>query len=111
MEIEENYSKKCKGYYGNLNENVTKKYYPWINNNSLLTPYHTIKINKEKHTDIRKSLLKAGISSIQNPTYKIFNHKYQNKYKDEYFNSSLLYLPSLANMNNDEMKQIKFSLE
>ena len=43
---------------------------------------------------------------VPNPTYKIFNHDYEGKEVDEEFDNSLVYMPSLANMSDDEMNYL-----
>ena len=89
-----------------IEEHVLPEPKPWYNNKPLLTPYHSIYIKKEYIDYIRTTLLFLKIPTIQNPTYKIFNHNYENKSKDEYFNSSILYLPTLVSMNNNERNEM-----
>lgn len=104
VEIEKRYSEKYNMYFKNFPETMIRKYYPWILNNPLLTPYNTVSVKQDYHDIIRNYFLKYGISSIQNPTYKTFNHNYNFKINDETFNNSLIYLPSIANMNYNEME-------
>ena len=83
-----------------------KKYIKWYNYNNLLTPYNTFYIDKSNLTKFKNYMKKHNICVVDNPTYKIFNHSYEGKIQDEHFNDSLIYMPSLANMSDDEMKYL-----
>ena len=66
-----------------------------------MTTYNTISIkNKEKFIEY---LNKLKISCLANPTYKTFNFNYKNSKKYEDINNSIVYIPSLANMNDNEI--------
>jgi len=94
--------KSCK-FMHKMNSNVKKKYFPWYKNINLLTPYNTIFIEVNKINEFMHYMEKLNVCVIKNPTYKIFDHDYDNKIKDETFNNSLLYIPSLGNMTDVEM--------
>jgi hypothetical protein len=68
-----------------------------------LTPYNTIFIEVNKINEFMHYMEKLNVCVVKNPTYKIFDHDYDNKIKDETFNNSLLYIPSLGNMTDMEM--------
>ena len=86
-----------------MNSNVKKTYFPWYKNINLLTPYNTIFMDVNKINEFMNYMEKLNICVIKNPTYKVFDHNYDNKMKDETFNNSLLYIPSLGNMTGLEM--------
>ncbi len=86
-----------------MNSNVKKTYFPWYKNINLLTPYNTIFMDVNKINEFMNYMGKLNICVIKNPTYKVFDHNYDNKMKDETFNNSLLYIPSLGNMTGSEM--------
>ena len=101
--IEKLYSQKFNKFKSLKN---MKKYIKWYNNNNLLTPYNTFYIDKNNLTKFKNYMKKNNICVVDNPTYKIFNHDYDGKIQDKYFNDSLVYMPSLANMNDNEMKYL-----
>lgn len=101
--IENLYSQKFNKFKSLKN---MKKYIKWYNYNNLLTPYNTFYIDKSNLTKFKNYMKKHNICVVDNPTYKIFNHSYEGKIQDEHFNDSLIYLPSLANMSDDEMKYL-----
>ena len=108
--IETNYIYKSKKFMDQLvtfNNISIKELFPWYKDSSLLTPYNTIYIQKDKD-EFRKKLLDIGISSLINPTYKTFNHNYFGKNIDVQFNDSLIYIPSLGSMNNNDIKDLAY---
>jgi len=107
--IETNYMIKSKKFMDEITKYcffIKKENFPWYKDSSLLTPYNTILVNNEHHTNFRKNLLEYGISSIVNPTYKIFNHDYVGKDKDKNFNDSIIYIPSLGTLNDKDIKDL-----
>ena len=101
--IENLYSEKFNKFKSLKN---LKKYIKWYNYNNLLTPYNTFYIDKSNLTKFKNYMKKHNICVVDNPTYKIFNHDYEGKINDEHFNDSLVYMPSLANMSDDEMNYL-----
>ena len=86
------------------NENLLDKI-PWYRGENLLTVYNTIYINKNREKFINY-LNSKYIQVIENPTYKVFNFDYENKDSDVEFNNSIIYLPSIINMNENEMDEL-----
>ena len=105
LKIENLYSVKSKIFFGKLNDNTIRKMFKWNNDRSmLLTPYNTISV---KDPDSLVSYLNSqNIPVIKNPTYKIFNYDHKDKEYYKEFNDSLVYLPSLAIMNEEEMEYL-----
>jgi hypothetical protein len=112
--IEVNYTLKSKKFMDEITKYchfVKKENFPWYNGNPLITSYNTILINKDYHLLFRDNLLKKyGVSTIVNPTYKIFNHHYVGKDKDKNFNDSIIYIPSLGMMNDNDIKDLGYCL-
>ena len=103
-DIEQLYIKKSIQFYKLINENARNKMMPWINGEYTLTPYNTVIVDdRDKFV---KYLNKTKIPVIENPTYKIFNFDYEGSEKYKNFNDSIVYIPSLAIMNEQEMKYL-----
>jgi len=101
--IENLYAKQYIKFKSKFKVDNVKKYIKWDNNNNLLTPYNTFYIVKDRYVEFNNYMKVNNICMVPNPTYKLFNHDYDNKENDKEFNNSLVYLPSLANMSEDEM--------
>ena len=101
--IENLYALQYSKFKNKLNEVHFKKYIKWDNNNHLLTPYNTFYVDKLKFNEFRNYMKTCNICMALNPTYKIFSHEYEGKDIDDEFNNSLVYMPSLANMSDDEI--------
>ena len=103
-DIEQLYIKKSRQFYKLINENARNKMMPWVNSEYTLTPYNTVIVDdRDKFV---KYLNKTKIPVIENPTYKIFNFDYEGSEKYKNFNDSIVYIPSLAIMNEQEMKYL-----
>tara|TARA_B100000902_G_scaffold399439_1_gene470291 strand:- start:20 stop:1234 length:1215 start_codon:yes stop_codon:yes gene_type:complete len=109
-EIESLYSRKCIKFMWYNNDDVKKTYFPWYTDVCLLTPYNTVSINENKINDFVSYLDKLNICVVKNPTYKVFDHEYANKEKDIKFNNSLVYIPSLGGMTDDEILYLSKTL-
>lgn len=103
-EIEKQYFEVTNKFFNALNFNTRKKYFPWVRENFLLTPYNTIYI-EDKDLFI-KFFKKLKIPILENPTWKMFNFKYKNYDKYEKFNNSLIYIPSLPIMTDKEINYL-----
>ena len=100
-DIEYQYYTVSNKFFNALDTNTKKKFFPWVKNNYLLTPYNTISV--ENTDDFCNFLKKNNIVSIKNPTWKMFNFEYKNSDYHETFNNSLVYIPSLPIMNDSEI--------
>ena len=99
--IEYQYYSVSNKFFNALDKNTKKKFFPWVKNDYLLTPYNTISV---QNTDDFCNFLKINnIISHKNPTWKIFNFEYNNSDYYETFNNSLVYIPSLPIMNDSEI--------
>lgn len=101
--IENLYANQYNKFKNKLNKNHLKKYIRWDIDRELLTPYNTFYVEKIRFNEFKNYMKTCNICMVPNPTYKIFNHEYEGKDIDEEFNNSLVYMPSLANMSEEEM--------
>jgi hypothetical protein len=104
--IENLYAEKFTKFKSKLNERHFKKYIKWDKNSYLLTPYNTFYVDKIRFNEFKSYMKSCNICMVTNPTYKTFNHDYEGKEVDEEFDNSLVYMPSLANMSDDEMSYL-----
>ena len=62
--IEYLYSKRSKQFFQRLNERTKKEMFPWYENNSLLTPYNTLRVkNHDKFIDYFKDRKSTRLNS------------------------------------------------
>ena len=102
--IETLYSEKSIKFYSHLNHKTLSKMIPWIKNEYTLTPYNTLSVdNRDKFI---KYLNDINIPVIENPTYKIFTFEYEGIDKYKKFSDSLVYIPSLAIMTDNEIEYL-----
>ena len=94
-----------------LDRDISRKFYPWINTKNLLSAYNAIYIPNNGLNKFLQHIRNEKICVLVNPTYKIFNFPYINRDQDEKFVKNLLYLPSIANMQGEEMKYINTLLK
>ena len=107
-DIEQNYYKVTNKFFKALDNDMKIKYFPWVKNDYLLTPYNTILVeNREEFIDF---LNKSNIAVLENPTWKIFNFAYKNSEKYKKFNNSLVYIPSLPIMTDEEINYLVFKI-
>lgn len=115
--IEKLYITKSSQYLELINkENLIGKYYPYLlikNINNIESIFYNINIStynsiyiKDKKQEFIDMLNNRYITVIENPTYKLFNHKYKNKEKDQIDVDSIVYIPSLMNMTTTEIKYL-----
>lgn len=104
--IENLYANQYNKFKSKLNKNHLKKYIRWDIGRELLTPYNTFYVEKERFNEFTNYMKVCNICMVPNPTYKIFNHEYEGKDIDEKFNNSLVYMPSLGNMSDQEMEYL-----
>lgn len=102
--IENLYKQKTLNFYSNLNNETLKKMIPWLRNGYSLTPYNTVSV--DDRDKFIKYLNNMNIPVLENPTYKIFNFKFDSIDKYKNFNDSLVYIPSLALMTNKEIEYL-----
>ncbi len=103
-DIEHNYYTVTNKFFKALNKDIKIKYFPWVKKDYLLTPYNTISVeNREEFIDF---LNKSNIPVLENPTWKIFNFDYKNSEKYKKFNDSLVYIPSLPIMTDEEINYL-----
>ena len=108
--IENLYAEKFNKFKSKLNEKHFKKYIKWDKNSYLLTPYNTFYVDKIRFNEFKNYMKSCNICMVPNPTYKIFSHEYKDKDADEEFNNSLVYMPSLANMSDEEMNYLSHKI-
>ena len=102
--IEYKYYSVTNKFFKALDKKVKKKFFPWVREDFLLTPYNTISIkNKDKFI---KFFSKHNIHILPNPTWKIFNFEYKNSDKYKLFNNSIIYIPSLPIMTDSEINYL-----
>ncbi len=109
--VEKSYEKQCEQYMNTLDINTKKIYYPWFHRASLLTAYNAIYVPHRNINRFLEHIKDEQFCVLVNPTYKIFNFEYKNRDKNKKFVDNLLYLPSIANMNQDEMLYISNILD
>jgi hypothetical protein len=102
-EVEQVYTRKYKFFIKCLTPKIVSIFFPWYKGNSSITPYNTILIDENLVDKFLEFLSKYTISSLPNPTYKLFNISYKNDSKDKKFNNGIAYIPSIANMSKREI--------
>lgn len=111
-DIENVYTSKWLIYDSKLKkESIKDVLYPYYKDDSImLTTYNTVYIKDDVNLFINFMNINK-IIAIKNPTYKCFNFKYKNKQKYIEFINSLVYIPSVVNMNEDDMNKLVDSLK
>ena len=100
--------KQCRGHTSiPYIEQIVRELFPYLNTNIDIKKgsiYNTISIyNPDNRKKFINHLNTKTIPIMENPTYKLFAHNYENKIQDRMFTDSLLYLPSLYNMTEPEI--------
>ena len=108
--IENLYVKQYNKFKSKINLSHLNKYIKWNSDSELLTPYNTFYVDKVRFNEFKNYMKSCNICMVPNPTYKIFNHDYKGKEVDEEFNNSLVYMPSLANMSDEEMNYLSHKI-
>ena len=106
--IEILYSKKSEIYIKEMKKRNLIKYIKWYKCEKLKSVYNTIYCPNKNIINYFNNLY---VPIIENPTYKLFNFEYPNKDEDIKFNESLYYLPSIMNLNENEIKELVSILE
>lgn len=101
--MENLYSTKSRSFMLCFSERLQHYFFPWYRNEAILTPYNTISIEPALVEQFLQYMNQFSISVIANPTYKLFNHSYDQLSSHEKLNNSIVYLPSVANMTRKEM--------
>lgn len=92
-------------------EQIIKLLFPYLNPNpnpnefvNRGSIYNTLSVfNPDNRTKFINHLNNKTIPIMENPTYKLFTHNYENKNQDRMFTDSLVYIPSLYNMTESEI--------
>ncbi|MBN1328145.1 MAG: hypothetical protein JXA54_01615 [Candidatus Heimdallarchaeota archaeon] len=100
------YTANYQNFINSLPGKVVKKFFPWYKGLPSITPYNTMLLDECLTEPFLKFLSDHHISSLPNPTYKLFNHQYKNEEKYKKFNNGIVYLPSTTNMKKADIIQI-----
>jgi len=101
--VERIYTAKYELFIDCLTPKLVSTFFPWYMENKSLTPYNTIQIKEELIDDFLIFLDEYNMAGLPNPTYKVFNHSYENDSKYIKFNNGIAYLPSIVNMKKREI--------
>ncbi|MHA1521741.1 MAG: hypothetical protein ACTSRK_16295 [Promethearchaeota archaeon] len=108
--MENIYEKQHKKFMKYFSSHLTAYFFPWYRKTGALTPYNTILIEDHLVLPFLDFFNHHHISVIANPTYKMFNITYDSIAKDQKFNDGIVYLPSHANMNEEEMEYLSIRI-
>tara|TARA_Y100000590_G_scaffold470537_1_gene666142 strand:+ start:6482 stop:7657 length:1176 start_codon:yes stop_codon:yes gene_type:complete len=97
LDIEKIQSSKNNTYMNILSDTIKTNNYPWYKGNDLLTNYNTIYISSSKMNHFINICNNNNICIIINPTYKPLSKKH------ELLSKSLIYIPCLNTLTNEEM--------
>ncbi|MHA1442658.1 MAG: hypothetical protein ACTSPK_12485, partial [Candidatus Heimdallarchaeota archaeon] len=76
--VERIYTAKYELFIKCLTPKLVSTFFPWYMENKSLTPYNTIQIKEELIDDFLIFLDEYNMAGLPNPTYKVFNHSYEN---------------------------------
>jgi dTDP-4-amino-4,6-dideoxygalactose transaminase len=102
-EVEEKYAKNYNFFFSCFSPKLLSYFFPWYRGEASLTPYNTIQIEEHLVNQFLEFLSDFHISSLPNPTYKLFNISYDNYPEIVKFNNGIAYLPCVVNMTKDEI--------
>jgi hypothetical protein len=102
--IEERFADRQQRFFARLPEEIRNEYFPWLDGRPLLTPYNAIRADDTGR--LIDFLNKRYVAVIENPTYAVINHEDVMKAGWGAFTDRLVYLPSLANMDDDEIEYL-----
>ena len=102
-EVEEKYAKNYNFFFSCFSPKLLSHFFPWYSGDASLTPYNTIQIEEHLVDHFLEYLSDFHISSLPNPTYKLFNISYDDYPEIVKFNNSIAYLPCVVNMTKEEM--------
>ncbi len=109
--MEHLYGRKYRFFNSCFSRKSSSILFPWYEGGDCLTPYNAMFIDEAMVEKFLKYMDDRSISSIENPTYKLFNMPYEDDARYKKFNSGLVYLPSVANMTRDEIQYMAGSIE
>lgn len=101
--VDKLYSSKYDQFVNSLSPVVLEHFFPWYKGNTCYTAYNTILIEEHLVDRFMVFMNSYTISTLANPTYKMFNKEYEGDTKDKKFNDGIVYLPSHVAMNQEEM--------
>ncbi len=101
--MERLYDNKFTSFINQFSPKLQSHFFPWYRGENSLTPYNTILIEEDLVPHFLSYFNTRNIPTIANPTYKIFNPPYENDTRVTKFNNEIVYLPSFANMNEEEI--------
>lgn len=109
--IDKLYSEKYDLFMKTITSDLIDYFFPWYRGTTCYTTYNTIQIEEQLVDNFMEFMNSFNVSTLANPTYKIFNFDYENKAKDEKFNNGIVYLPSHVAMNKEEMEYLNERLK
>ena len=105
------FAKKYSYFIECLDPEIIPYFFPWYKGVDSLSSYNTIQIEEHLVDQFLEFLTEYDISCIANPTYKVFNHPYENKEVDVKFNNGIVYIPSTPNMKRREIRYLADKLK
>ena len=111
--MERIYTTKYKKFIKYFSPPLLAYFFPWYKNEEnkgALTPYNTIHMDENLVQPFLEFFNRHHISVIANPTYKMFNFTYDTLEKDQKFNDGIVYMPSHANMSEEEMEYLSMRI-
>jgi len=105
-DMERNYAKKHLYFMECFPTKIRTLFFPWFKGTPSLTPYNAILLNESLVDPFLSFFNNNDMSVITNPTYKIFNFPVKFSERDEHFCNGIVYLPSLANMKEFEIRNL-----
>ena len=102
-EVENLYTEKYDFFINCFSPKLKSYFFPWYKGNTSLTPYNTILIEENHVDEFLEFLSDYNISSLPNPTYKLFNKSYDDYSEIVKFNNGITYLPCFVNMTKEEI--------
>jgi len=97
------YTRKYEFFMKQFPPEVIAAFFPWYKGNQSFTPYNTIILDEKLRNTFLEFLNDYNISSLPNPTYKLFNISYENDTQYQKLNDGIAYLPCIVNMTKEEL--------
>ena len=102
------FTKKYAQFTNYLSPKIIEYYLPWYKKGVFsLSNYNTIHVEEHLVDTFMEFMDDYNISTLPNPTYKLFNKSYKGDIKDIKFNNGIVYLPSTANITREEMEYLR----
>ncbi len=105
-DMEKLYREKYDFFLSCFSPAAVSYYFPWYDGGPCMTPYNAMYIDETMVETFLKHMDELSISSIENPTYKMFTVPYRGETRYRKFNNGLVYLPSVANLTRDEIEYL-----